>query len=137
MIALARYVVDRSTRLADVAFLVHDDFQGRGIGTWLLRRLLEIARERGVQGFVARLPTDNARMLHILHRCGMPIESRLQDGAYTITLRFEGAGLEVSPLRLSKLPSAAHRRPRFTPSRSSRRSPCTPGSRCRDPQEDL
>ena len=45
---MARYDVDPATRLADVAFVVRDDWQGRGVGTALMRRMREVARARGL-----------------------------------------------------------------------------------------
>lgn len=92
MAAVGRYVLDRSTGLAEVAFTIHDDLQCRGIGTWLLNRLIEIARPRGIRGFVGYVLSGNVRMLNLFHRSGFPIESTLEQGIYTVTIRFpEGA----------------------------------------------
>lgn len=88
MVAVGRYVLDRSTGLAEVAFTVHDEFQCRGIGTWLLKRLMEVARERGVKGFVGYVLAGNVRMLNVFHRCGAPVVSTLEDGIYTMTVTF-------------------------------------------------
>jgi GNAT superfamily N-acetyltransferase len=101
MVAVGRYLRDRATGLAEVAFAVRDDLQGRGIGTWLLNRLVAIARERGVQGFVGYVLADNVRMLRVFHRSGLPVVSTLAGGVYTVTLRFAGgdAGPGRSPVR--------------------------------------
>jgi acyl-CoA hydrolase/GNAT superfamily N-acetyltransferase len=88
MAAVGRYVLDRSTGLAEVAFTIHDDLQCRGIGTWLLQRLIEIARPRGIRGFVGYVLSSNVRMLNLFHRCGLPVESTLETGIYTVTIRF-------------------------------------------------
>jgi len=88
MVAVARYALDRATGFAEVAFTVHDDLQGKGIGTWLLHRLIEIARARGIQGFVAYVLRDNIRMLNVFQKCGLPVQSTLHEGVMTITLRF-------------------------------------------------
>ena len=86
---MGRTILDRATGLAEVAFTVHDELQARGIGTWLLSRLIGVARERGVRGFTAYVLSDNIRMLNVFHRAGFPIVSTLEGGIYTITLRFD------------------------------------------------
>jgi acyl-CoA hydrolase/GNAT superfamily N-acetyltransferase len=88
MVCVGRYDVDRATGLAEVAFTVHDALQGKGIGTWLVRRMIEIARGRGVRGFVGYVLPGNPRMLHLFHKSGLPVQSKLADGVYTITLSF-------------------------------------------------
>lgn len=88
MVAVGRYALDRATGLAEVAFTVHDELQCRGIGTWLLDRLTAIARSRGIKGFVGFVLSSNARMLNLFHRSGFPVVSTLEDGIYTVTLRF-------------------------------------------------
>jgi len=88
MVAVGRYSMDRASGFAEVAFVVHDELQGRGIGTWLFRRLSEIARERGVQGFEGFVLADNTRMLNVFHRCGFPVESTLEGGVYRLKIRF-------------------------------------------------
>lgn len=88
MVAVGRYILDRATRLAELAFTVHDELQGRGIGTWLFARLCAIARERGVEGFVAYVLRNNVRMLNVFHRGGMRVESAEEEGILTVTMRF-------------------------------------------------
>ena len=90
MVAVGRYVLDRASNLAEVAFTVHDELQGRGIGTWLLQRLRGIARERGIEGFLAYVLPNNVRMLNVFHRGGMRLESAEEDGIITVTMRFDG-----------------------------------------------
>jgi GNAT superfamily N-acetyltransferase len=88
MAAVGRYILDRATHLAELAFTVHDDLQGRGIGTWLFERLRSIARDRGVEGFVAYVLPNNLKMLNVFHRGGMRLESAVEDGIITVTMRF-------------------------------------------------
>ena len=49
-----RYIVIKPGQ-AEVAFAVVDQFQGQGIGTALLRHLSSLAREAGLQEFVAEV----------------------------------------------------------------------------------
>jgi acyl-CoA hydrolase/ribosomal protein S18 acetylase RimI-like enzyme len=87
-VAIAHYSKDPRTNFADAAFLVRDDWQGRGVGTILMKMLVESAREHGLAGFTADVLANNAGMLRVFHRCGYPVESHLEDGTYHLTIPF-------------------------------------------------
>jgi GNAT superfamily N-acetyltransferase len=89
LVAMARYDVDPATQLADVALVVLDAWQGKGIGTALFTRLAEVARKRGIVGFTADVLVENGRMLAIFNKSGLRVESRLEAGAYRVRMTFE------------------------------------------------
>ena len=66
LVGVARYDREPGTDSAEVAFVVSDEHQGRGIGTVLLEHLAAAARERGITRFVAetlaRQPPDARRV---------------------------------------------------------------------------
>jgi GNAT superfamily N-acetyltransferase len=70
-LAVARYMrfADDPTS-AEAAVVVIDGWQGRGLGSALLERLVERARERGIERFLATLFTDNKAMLALFRRIG-------------------------------------------------------------------
>jgi protein lysine acetyltransferase len=69
VVADARFVRDETDpAVAEVAFIVGDDYQGRGIGTFLMKALVVTADYVGVQRFTARVLTDNHPMRTILDR---------------------------------------------------------------------
>ncbi len=74
---------------AEVAFVVGDRHQGRGIGTLLLEHLASAARERGIATFVAETLADNARMLDVFRRAGFDEQAHLDDGAVRVELLIE------------------------------------------------
>ena len=88
LIGVARYDLDRGTNLAECAFVVHDDFQGHGLGTQLLHLLMRYARGRQIDGFTAQVLARNTRMMHVFARSCSPMTSRLVDGNYEIEFRF-------------------------------------------------
>ena len=88
LIAMARYDVSPATRLADIAFVVKDEWQQRGVGTALFQRMIEIARARGLAGFEADVLASNKPMLVVFHRSGLHFESQLESGVYHLTARF-------------------------------------------------
>jgi len=59
---------------AEVAVVVRDDWQGRGVGTALLDFLGDIARRKGLRGFVAEVNADNHPMLHVFQKMGFSVE---------------------------------------------------------------
>jgi len=88
IIAVGRYYLNRSTNLAELAFIVHEHYQNRGIGTFLLCYLAEIAKSRGICGFSAEILAENRIMLHVIHKCGYPVQSKLEDNCYSICMKF-------------------------------------------------
>jgi len=85
IVAVGRYNRDAATNYADCAFMVRDDWQERGIGRYMVNRLIEVARERGVEGFTADVLVQNTRMMHVFHQCAPgPVQSRVEDGGYHI-----------------------------------------------------
>ncbi len=82
MVGLAQYVLDVSTNYAEAAFLVRDDWQGKGLGGMLVRTIVAIAQDKGVKGITATVMPENRAMLHLFYKLGFTVESRLEEGAY-------------------------------------------------------
>ncbi len=83
MIAVGRY--DRlDNNEAEVAFLVEDAHQGRGIAQLLLEHLAEAARERGINRFVAEVLPQNRRMAQIFADAGYRMSRGIQDGVLAV-----------------------------------------------------
>ena len=87
MICVGRYFGNPTGKDAEADFTVHDDFQGRGIGKFLLQTLVKIAKENGIAAFTARALADNQAMMHVFHEVAGKIETKLEAGVYYI--RFE------------------------------------------------
>ncbi len=79
MVAVGRY--DRiEDAEAEVAFLVEDSQQGKGVGQLLLEHLAEAARERGIQRFVAEVLPQNRRMVSVFADAGYKVSREYEDG---------------------------------------------------------
>jgi acetyltransferase len=62
--------------VAEVAVVVRDDFQGRGVGRALLQRLPTLARHMGVHTVVANIEADNLPAIRLFRRLNWPTVSR-------------------------------------------------------------
>ena len=71
LIGIANYVLCGKPATADVAVVVAHDDHLRGVGTFLLRRLAQVARYNGIQHLVADVLTTNDLMFKVLHDAGL------------------------------------------------------------------
>jgi RimJ/RimL family protein N-acetyltransferase len=70
-VGVARYATyDDAGTCADLSFVVADEWQGRGVGTRLLDRLIPRAEENGITTFVALTLAENAASRALLKRFG-------------------------------------------------------------------
>jgi len=88
-VCVARWFLDRATNMAEVAFTVNPDYQGRGIGTFLLHTLMDVAQEKGISGFTAEVLRQNRKMLNVFHKSGCNVHSQLEDDIYAISFKFD------------------------------------------------
>lgn len=85
IVAIAQYYLDPKTQSAEVAFLVQDEWQRKGMGTYLLDYVTQIAKQRGVKKFWAKVLPSNEPMLTIFHNSGYKINTTFDGEAYDIS----------------------------------------------------
>ncbi len=89
IVGMASYDIWRDHRKAEVAFIVDDEQQGRGIATVLLEYLTVAARECGLEGLTAQVLPTNRRMLSVFHRAGFQVSSSFDEGVVEVELGIE------------------------------------------------
>ena len=88
IIAVGRYFLDQTTNMAEVDFTIGDQAQNKKVGSFLLRYLIQIAKEQGISGFTAEVLATNPAMLKVFYKSECIIKSILDSGSYSISLRF-------------------------------------------------
>jgi GNAT superfamily N-acetyltransferase len=83
--------VDLATQTADVAFVVDDAWQRRGLGPLLLARLAQLARERSLVGFTADVLSSNKGMLGAFQASRLRYETQREGNVNRVVLRFRRA----------------------------------------------
>ena len=71
---------------AEVAFVVEEDYQGRGIASRLLAHLADLARSQSLTRFEADVLSQNSPMLAVFKRCGFPMHQQRDGGVIHLTL---------------------------------------------------
>lgn len=89
IVAIGRYYLDPKTNRAEVAFVVQDDWQRKGIGTFMLNHLIKIARRSGISGFTAEVLRGNRPMQAVFNRANCKVKSVLQGDVYHYDLTFD------------------------------------------------
>ncbi|MBP0461750.1 GNAT family N-acetyltransferase, partial [Streptomyces montanisoli] len=74
---------------AEVAFLVQDAHQGRGVASALLEHIAAVARERGIGRFAAEVLPNNRKMIKVFTDAGFTQRRSFEDGAVRLTLDLE------------------------------------------------
>lgn len=85
IVATAQYFLDPKTQSAEVAFIVQDEWQQKGMGTFLLEYITQIAKQRGVKRFYANVLPNNKPMLAIFHNSGYKVNTEFDGEVYNIT----------------------------------------------------
>lgn len=109
IIAVARYDRIPGSASAEVAFLVVDSHQGRGLATTMLEYLAAVAKDAGISRFVADTLPENSKMLRVFHDAGFKDKRAFQDGVVKVSFN-------IAPTHSSQ--EAMHRRERLAVSRS-------------------
>src|SRR5262249_36800232 len=117
IVALAEYARLRDPGVAEVAFAVADELQGRGVGTRLLEQLAHHAAQVGIERFVAEVLAENAAMLSVFHDAGFELARTLEGGALEVTFPIEATERFRSRVdERDHIAVAASLRPFFMPS---------------------
>ncbi len=98
---------------AEVAFLVEDRHQGRGLAQLLLEHLAQAGRERGFTKFIAEVLPDNARMIQTFRDFGYHVEGGYQDGVLRLVFPIEATDTSVGVMRSREHRAEARSMERF------------------------
>jgi RimJ/RimL family protein N-acetyltransferase len=94
-VGLGQYNVDTNTHTAEIAFVVRDDYQNRGIGSEMLSYLTYLARKQGLLGFTAEVLVENRPMIHLFEKMGFLMDRRTEEQVYELKMAFSEATSHV------------------------------------------
>jgi acyl-CoA hydrolase/GNAT superfamily N-acetyltransferase len=86
IIAEARFVKDQKRPLADVAFVVDEQYQSMGIATYMYKMLIRLAKDRGILGLTADVLATNKGMMKVFEKGETTVTAKLDHGVYHLTI---------------------------------------------------
>jgi acyl-CoA hydrolase/RimJ/RimL family protein N-acetyltransferase len=84
IVAIAQYFLDPKTQTAEVAFIVQDEWQQKGMGTLLLQYLCRVAKQRGIKKFFAKVLPTNKAMLSVFYNSGYKVNTEFDGDVYSV-----------------------------------------------------
>ena len=88
IIVVGRYYLDERTNMAEVAFVIRDEWQNKGLGKFVFKHLINIAKASGISGFTAEVLRENRRMQAIFNHSGHKVQSVVEEGVYSFKIEF-------------------------------------------------
>lgn len=89
IVGVAESIRLRGSNIAEVAFSVSEEFQGKGLGKMFLRKLAEAARESGLAGLMAFTSPSNQGMIRLFQTLPYKVHKKLEDGDLVLNCRFD------------------------------------------------
>ncbi|MBF0380120.1 MAG: GNAT family N-acetyltransferase [Magnetococcales bacterium] len=80
IVCVAGYYLEPATNRAEIAFMVRDDWQGKGLARFSLQLLITAAIRNGIRGFTAETLPSNTSMQHVFETCGLKVTSYMEEG---------------------------------------------------------
>jgi acyl-CoA synthetase (NDP forming)/RimJ/RimL family protein N-acetyltransferase len=99
IVAVARYERIDKGPTAEVAFVVEDRHQNRGLGPILLEHLAAAARERGIERFVAEVLAENSAMLGVFRAAGYQLAREMEEGVFHLEFAIDPTEESVAVAR--------------------------------------
>ncbi|NVM55680.1 MAG: GNAT family N-acetyltransferase [Candidatus Helarchaeota archaeon] len=80
IIGIGHYIITENLETAEMAVVMDDNWQQKGIGTHFLRYLISIAKERGIKHLTATVLLENYKILKTIEKLGFKFSKKLEEG---------------------------------------------------------
>jgi acyl-CoA hydrolase/GNAT superfamily N-acetyltransferase len=89
VVAVGEYLLDQARNVAEVAFSVSKEWQGKGLGKILMRKLSEAARENGIAGLMAYTLPRNQGMIRLFKSLPYKVSTMYDGSVIELSCRFD------------------------------------------------
>lgn len=89
VVAVGEYLLDPASNMAEVAFSVSREYQGKRLGRILIRKLAEAARENGISGLMAYTSPQNQGMIRLFNQLPYKIKTIFDGDMLALSCKFD------------------------------------------------
>ncbi|MHA1276165.1 MAG: GNAT family N-acetyltransferase [Candidatus Helarchaeota archaeon] len=80
IVGIGHYIVTDNPQTVEMAVVMHDEWQRKGIGTHFLKYLISIAKEKGIRHITATVLLENYKILKTIEKLGFKFTKKLEEG---------------------------------------------------------
>ncbi|MBF0433086.1 MAG: GNAT family N-acetyltransferase [Fibrobacteria bacterium] len=95
IVGIGRYYLNEETNFAEVAFVIRDSWQNKGIGGFLLSNLATLAKRNGISGFTAEVLPTNKLMQRVFNKSDFKVTSQLQEDVVSFKIEFLTVAMSI------------------------------------------
>lgn len=89
VVGVGEYLIDPNTNIAEIAFSISKEYQKKGLGKIILKKLAAAARENSIAGLVAYVAPDNNAMINLLNHLPYAVSTSFDGDMLALTCRFD------------------------------------------------
>jgi len=89
VVGVGEYLVDPATHIAEIAFSISREYQQKGLGKVLLKKLASAARENGISGLIAYTSPHNQGMIKLFNSLPYKVNSCFDGELLTLNCKFD------------------------------------------------
>lgn len=106
IVGVARYhISEHEPDAAEFAIVINDAYQRLGLGTHLMKRLIEYAQARGISTLLGFAHEGNIRLLRFVQRSGLPVDRKYRNGLWEIRLNLKDPSFSLADVDPGKATS--------------------------------
>jgi len=95
LISEARYLQETSSKKAEIAIIVDENYNSLGIATHMVTLLMRLGKDRGVLNFNAEVLFSNHKIMRVFKKVFPDLKCRLENGVYSVVMPVEHAGEQI------------------------------------------
>ena len=79
IIGVVRYAINPDRHSCEFALTVGDEYQGKGIGRYLMKRIMIVAKDRGIEVIEGEVLSNNVKMLRLMEAMGFRVAHNAEE----------------------------------------------------------
>ncbi|WP_424195308.1 bifunctional acetate--CoA ligase family protein/GNAT family N-acetyltransferase [Ampullimonas aquatilis] len=87
MVGISRYIINTDNKTCEFSLAVADDFRGHGLGTRLMRAIMELASQKGLSRIEGYVLSENSNMLKLMRSIGFTVNTDPDDPGFKIVTK--------------------------------------------------
>ena len=95
LISEARYLQEASSKRAEIAIIVDENYNNLGIATHMVTLLKRLGKDRGIRAFTAEVLFSNYKIMRVFKKVFPNFKSVLEDSEYSVVMPMEHAGEHI------------------------------------------